>query len=142
MKPLRPSPQLHAELERCWPWLWASLCEFGPTHSKAQVLTRLLNYQAYLWPGKRCAIITELVDYPIGMRACNYWLQGGELEEIKTFHPAIEEWALACGCHQTTRRGREGWVRAMHGMQKGPTFSMKWLRAPPEQVQRARAARH
>src|SRR5215475_13192202 len=93
---------LRAEFERCWPWLWASLCEFGPTHNKEQVWRAIITGKAFLFPGKNCVVLGELIDHPIGMRSFNYWLQGGELAELLTLHPAIEEWARVRGCHRVT----------------------------------------
>jgi hypothetical protein len=89
---------------------------------------RLATRKAFLWPGKACAIVGEIIFHPIGMRSFNYWLQGGELKELLTFHPGIEQWARERGCHRATGYGREGWIRVMHGAwEKGPTMRIKWL---------------
>ncbi len=83
-------------------------------------------------------IVGEFIDHPIGFRAFNYWLQGGKnghLNELKDFHPEIEEWAKARGCHMVSGRGRDGWARAMDGdWQKGPTTRLKWLTDIPFRV--------
>lgn len=128
-----------AEFDRCWPWLWESLCAFGcPTHTKEQVWQRILTGKAFMWPGESSCIVVELIDYPIGWRACNYWLQGGDLKDLKTKHAAIEDWAQQAGCVQAKGGGREGWSRAMAGeWRKGPTTRIKWLGEPPAVVRRA-----
>ena len=132
--------ELRADFDRCWPWLWASLCTFGcPTHNKDQVWQRIVTGKAFLWPGRNCVVAVDLIDHPIGYRALNYWLQGGDdLAELKTLHPQIEEWAKQAGCAQVTGLGRDGWSRAMDGdWHKGPTTRMKWLGEPPAVVRRA-----
>lgn len=128
-----------AEFERCWPWLWGSLCRYGcPTHTKEQVWQRLVTGKAFMWPGKGCVVVGEVVQHPIGYCSFNYWLQGGDIKELKTFHPQIEDWAKQAGCAQVTGGGRDGWVRAMDGdWRKGPTSRMKWLGEPPAVVRRA-----
>ncbi len=127
------------EFDRCWPWLWASLCASGcPTHGKEDVWQRICTDRAFLWPGKACVVVGQLLDHPIGYRGFHYWLQGGDLDELLTLHPQIEEWAKGKGCVQITGRGREGWTRVMDGeWHKGPTPRFKWLGEIPPVVRRA-----
>jgi hypothetical protein len=127
------------EFDRCWPWLWESLCRYGPTHNREQVWFRICAGLAFFWPGCTCAIVGELIDHPIGFRSFNYWLQGGDLKELKTLHAPIETWAMARGCHRAMGKGRDGWVREMDGdWQKGPTSRTKWLTEPPAAVKWAK----
>jgi hypothetical protein len=141
LKPVGNVDDARAEFDRCWPWLWASLCEFGPTHNKEQVWFRLFTGKAFLWPGKRCVIVGEIIDWPIGLRDFNYWLQGGKLPELKTLHSGIEAWARTVkGCHRATGHGRDGWSRVMAGdWQVGTTSRIKWLAEPPLAVRQAGA---
>ena len=126
---------LRVEFDRCWPWLWESMCEFGPTHNKEQVWFRICLGKAFLWTGRSCAILGEFIDHPIGLRCFNYWLQGPDLDACKVLHAGIEDWAKTKGCHQATGKGRRGWVRAMDGdWQEGPTERKKWLIKSPPQV--------
>ena len=124
-----------AEFDRCWPLLWVSLCEFGPTHTKEQVWFRVSNGKAFLWPGRSCAVLGLIIDWPIGLRDFNYWLQGGDLKELLTLHDGIEEWAITRGCHRATGYGREGWAAVQNGpWRKFGAYRMKWLAEPPLQV--------
>jgi hypothetical protein len=124
--------EMRVEFERCWPWLWASLCQYGPTHNKEHVWMRLSTGKAFLWPSKQCAIVGELIDYPIGLRAFNYWLQGGKLTELQSMHVGIEAWAIAKGAKLGRGEGRDGWVEAMGpGWQKHATVRIKWLTDDP-----------
>ena len=128
LDPIGDLTQLRREYERCWPWLWESLCEFGPTHNKEQLWLRLASRKAFLWPGKSCAIVGEIIVYPIGLHCFNYWLQGGQLSELLTLHHGIEAWAKTRGCHQAVGYGRAGWQRVMAGdWRQGRTERTKFL---------------
>ena len=82
-------------------------------------------------------MVGEIIDYPIGLRVFYYWLQGGDIDELKTLWDGIEEWATTRGAHQARGIGRDGWSRAMNGKwRKGPTTRMKWLVEPPAHVVR------
>jgi hypothetical protein len=138
-KSIKDLVALRAEFDRCWPWLWESLCEFGPTHSKEQVWFRIASGKAFLWPGKVSVILGEFIDHPIGYRSFNYWLQGGvqgrSLKELLSMHPGIEAWADSQGCKRVMRSGREGWTQVMEGdWKKGPMPAWKWLGEPPMQA--------
>ena len=132
-------PGMKAEFDRCWPWLWASLCETGaPTHDKIHVWQRIVTGRAFLWPGKASVVLGEFIDHPIGFRSFNYWLQGGDIDELLSRHAEIEEWAVKSGCTQVTGFGRAGWSRVMAGeWRKAPTPRAKWLGAPPYVVRKA-----
>jgi hypothetical protein len=137
LEPVGNLDDARAEFDRCWPWLWASLCEFGPTHNKEQVWFRIYHGKAFLWAFERSTVLGEFVDWPIGFRDFNYWLQGGHLPELCTKHERIELWAMGKGCQRVTGRGRDGWVRAMEGeWRKGPTYRTKWLVPVPSCVTR------
>jgi hypothetical protein len=133
LEPLQDVDAARPEFDRVWPWLWASLCEFGPTHTKEQVWIRIYTGKAFLWTGSLCAVVGETIDWPIGFRDFNYWLQGGHFPQLHGMHAGIEAWAQHVkGCHRIAGRGRDGWVRAMDGdWRKGPTYRSKWLNKPP-----------
>ena len=144
VEPLKPYPladveALRREFDRCWDWLWAALCEFGPTHGKEQVWNVIIVERAYLWPASRCAILGEILHHPIGVSSFNYWLQGGDLVELLTLHAPIEAWAIAQGCHAALGFGRKGWIRKMAGdWHEVQTLRRKWLKPPPPEVSHAR----
>jgi hypothetical protein len=125
---LRDLKTLRSEFDRCWIWLAASLAEFGPpTHSKEQLWDRILIDKAYLWPGQGCVILGEIIDHPIGVSSFNYWLQGGELEELATMWAGVEAWAMSKGCSAALGSGRRGWLRVMPGWHELYTVRRKWL---------------
>ena len=104
------------------------MCEYFETHTREQVLQRIYDGRAHLWPSENCAVLGEIINYPIGIRGFNYWLQGPKLDELTAMHDGIEAWAKERGCMVATGLGRPGWARAMHGnWQKGPSTRLKWL---------------
>jgi hypothetical protein len=103
------------DFERTWPWLEASLNEFGATHTKEHIREAIHRNNAVLWPSENAVILTAMIFYPIGIKCCSVWLQGGELAELETMYPAIEKYARAQGCDWLIGWGRDGWVRAMPG---------------------------
>ncbi len=107
--------ELRAEFDRCWPWLDKSNNEFGPTHTKEQIWQRIVYSKAFLWPAPDAVILGEFVDHPIGDRSFRYWLQGGNLETLKTMWPGVEAWAIRHGCIWGLGDGREGWTSVMDG---------------------------
>ena len=115
------------EFERCWPWLDASLASFGRTHTKDQVWDMIFRGSAVLWPSENAVMTTTMVTYPIGIKACSVWLQGGELAELKTIYPVIEKYARAQGCDWLIGWGRDGWVKAMPGWESCGTRRRKVL---------------
>ncbi len=115
------------DFERCWPWLEASLAKFGTTHTKDQVRRTIERGQATLWPGDDAVILTNIINHPIGLRSCNVWLQGGDLEELKSMHPAVERHARYLLCDQMIAWGRDGWVRVMDGWESCGTRRRKQL---------------
>lgn len=111
-----------SEFDRCWPWLEKSL-EFAAfkhngkvwmTHHKEHVWFRILMGKSYFWPGKNCAILTEIHESPTGVKDHHTWLAGGDLKEIKAMMPDIERWGKEQGCHRQTGSGRRGWLRVFN----------------------------
>ena len=116
LEPIANLQEARLEFERCWPWLWKSLCEFGPTHNKEQVWGRIERQRAYLWTAPKAVIVGEFYYFPSGMRSFNYWLQGGTLAGCKAMHGGIEEWAAEQEpLDMYTGMGRRGWLKVMHG---------------------------
>ena len=100
--------------------------EFGATHTKDQVW-EAISRGAILWPGEHAVILTTIGTYPIGIRYCNVWLQGGNLTELAIMHHVIEKYARAQGCDWLIGWGRDGWLKAMPGWQSCGTRRRKIL---------------
>jgi hypothetical protein len=101
------------EWQRCRPWIEAALAT-SPTHELADVERALTRGAVQFWPGERCAVVTEITDFPQG-RMLNFWLLGGDLKELMRMRPHIEAWGRSQGCKWASGTGRRAWSRALRG---------------------------
>lgn len=104
----RPYGDLHLELERCAGWLKAALEYAGGSHEWDDVVRLVEEGDVQFWPGKAAAILTDIVDQP-RKRILNFWLAGGDIEELREMEKSICRWAKAVGCGGVTLHGRRGW---------------------------------
>lgn len=70
--------------------------------------------RARLWPLERSAVVTELLEYP-NLLACRVWLAGGDLYEIRSYLPALDNYARSMGCERIEVDGRRGWQKVLDG---------------------------
>jgi len=100
--------------ERCSPWLAAALERAEGTHTLDDVrdLIERGQGQYQFWPGRRAAVVTEIIPYP-RMWVLHFWLIGGDLEELMGMKPHIEAWGRAAGCTRARGTGRPGWERVL-----------------------------
>lgn len=89
-----------------------ALKQGGGTHSIADVMQRLRERKAECFPSpsRDSLIVTEVLQFP-QLRACNYWVVAGLLDEVAAMQPEIDAWARAEGCTVATATGRMGWLR-------------------------------
>jgi hypothetical protein len=94
------------------PRIEEALWRGGATHSFQDLARRVAERRAQWWqsPDERGVIITELLDYP-RLRAVNYWIAAGDLEQCALLVPKIEAWAIGEGCVRAIGQGRGGFVR-------------------------------
>jgi hypothetical protein len=120
---LTPSDETAAAAwRRCLPYVEAALARAGGTHEIEDVERLIGEGWAHFWPGRRCAVVTELYRYP-RLTACNLWLMGGELKELLALRPHIEDWARAQGCTRILGGGpRRGWARVLAPVGYKPEF--------------------
>lgn len=104
---------LRNDYERCWPWLAAALEHGGNTHGKEDLWHAIESGGAQLHPLRNGAIVTTIQTHPSGMKDANGWLAGGNLDEILTVIPLLEEWLRSEGCARVTLTGRKGWMRRL-----------------------------
>lgn len=115
--------QARAQFDRLWPHQQAALerAAFKQdgrvwlSHNEGHVWDRIISGRAFLWPGTESVIITEFYTTPTGLKSHHTWLAGGNLEEIVSMMPAIEDWGRKNGCHRQTGSGRRGWLRVFDG---------------------------
>jgi hypothetical protein len=102
---------LALEFDRCKPWIAAALEYAGGTHDIEHIREAVLRGDLQLWAGNGSAIVTEIENYP-RMRVLNFFLAGGNLEELELMTPGIEQWAKEkWGCSAAKLAGRQGWQR-------------------------------
>lgn len=98
------------EWNRCKQYLEPALEQAGDLFSMDDVWDLIVKNQAQFWPGKSCALVTEVKQYP-KKRLVNVWLGGGDLEELKVMANYVREYAKHAGCDAITIQGRPGWQR-------------------------------
>ena len=83
-----------------------------PLWTLDDVRIELEQGRAHLWVGERSAMVTTIVEFgPERIIEC--WLAGGDMTEILSITPIIEDHARRVGCTQAHVTGRKGWVRAL-----------------------------
>ena len=70
--------------------------------------------RAKLWPLERSAVVTQVCEYP-QHRAVRVWLAGGELDEIRRYLPALDNYARSVGCSRVEVVARKGWAKVLTG---------------------------
>lgn len=101
---------LDQHFDRVAPFLQAALdAEPIVTHHLEDVREAIADDRAQLWVTQNSAIVTEIKDYPSGVRIMHYWLSGGNLGEIIALLPVIEDYGRLAGCVGIDVRGRRGW---------------------------------
>lgn len=75
------------------------------------------NYQ--LWPGKKSAIITQVLSAE-GKNVLNILLCGGNMKELLHKLPQLEQFAKFCDCCSIIGGGRKGWIKVLkeHGFKQ------------------------
>lgn len=99
-----------AEFERCSPYIQAALKYSGGTHDLDDVRREIEQDRLQFWPGVNSAVVTEIQLYP-KLKACNFFLAGGNMEELRGMCQRIEQWSKSIGCTRMLISGRMGWVR-------------------------------
>ena len=72
------------------------------------------RHEKILWTGERSAVVLMFWDYPTH-RACVVQFAGGDLEEIQSLEPHLQQFARDCGATTLEMRGRKGWARSLPG---------------------------
>lgn len=100
-----------AEFGRCQHWLEDALKYNNTGQTLDDVKRGLLSGEYILWPGKNSAVVTEHYDAPTG-KFLNFFLAGGDIEELESMLKPIETWAKEFGVKKITLFGRRGWERS------------------------------
>lgn len=123
---LTPDPRVW---ERVAPWIADALATGGGTHELEDVHHAIRAGRMQLWAGERCALVTELVDYP-RLRAVRIFCAGGHLNDALAELLDMERRVVAFGKVNGATRceliGREGWKRVFGGKAGTETRVFMW----------------
>jgi hypothetical protein len=73
---------------------------------------QLASGDALLWPGKRSAAVTQILD----QKTLHVWLAGGSMAELREMEASAVDLARRLGCSGLTAEGREGWARVLRNL--------------------------
>lgn len=101
------------EFLRCKPWIKAALARDAiGTHDADDVWTLIEAGHAQIWPTPHAVMVTKIDRFPKAT-VLQWWLAGGNLNEILASEPRIRAWAKAQGCTFAAIAGRRGWARKL-----------------------------
>lgn len=106
--------EFDAEWERCKQYLIPALDESWTIEAVEQ---EIRANRAMFWPLEQSAGVTQIHEYPNG-RVLRIWLAGGELEEVRKYLPAMDNYARWQGCVAVEVEGRPGWEKVLPGYKK------------------------
>jgi hypothetical protein len=112
-----------AEFDRCRKYLEDALEYNNTGQTLDDVKAGLLSGEYILWPGENCAVVTEHFDGPTG-KFLNFFLAGGDLQELESMLAPIETWAKSAGVNKITLYGRRGWERTFL---KDAGYKTQWV---------------
>lgn len=118
-----PIRDFSTEWERCREYLAPAV---DPTWTLEAVELELRERRAVFWPMERSAVVTQVMQYPNG-RVLRIWLAGGDLDELRHFLPAADNYARSEGCVAVEIEGRLGWERVLPGYVKRRVVLVKEL---------------
>jgi hypothetical protein len=101
---------LNEHWTRCSTWLQNALDAAGNLATLDHVRSMVEENRAQFWPGRDCAVVTEVIDYP-AKKGLNLWLAGGAMDELLTMQPAIRAYAKQQKCDIILIQGRPGWQK-------------------------------
>lgn len=86
--------------------------------TEPEIIQDLLNNRATLWPGEKCAFITQLTHNEHG-KFLHVHLGGGDGREMLAMIAGMAAWGRAQGCQYASVNGRKGWKRKLreHGFE-------------------------
>jgi hypothetical protein len=116
-----------SEWIRCKPWIEAALEHCRGTHTMQDIEDGIEDGTYRFFSSPNSAVVARLIDYP-QKKALNYFLVGGNLEELKTHvEPYVTAWAKQQGVTIVTLVGRDGWIRTLAplGFVKGWSLAYK-----------------
>ena len=88
------------EWERCKPWLVKAM-KYQDTYTIDDIEDKIRNGIALLWPGKKSAMVTEIIPFP-QMLSMNILVFAGNFKEFEEMFKHIETFARESGVKRYT----------------------------------------
>jgi hypothetical protein len=104
-------PHWVKEFRRCEQWIEDALEYSHGTHNIQDIFEDVMNGRIEFWPGKNCALITQVTQYP-QKKMVHVFLAGGNISEIEEIEKHITIWAKQQGCTALSLAGRPGWTKS------------------------------
>jgi len=96
--------------EKVRPLILKALEVEGNVHSLSDILEKVRVGKLQLWYDDNSVLLTEVIIYP-NERILNFYLAGGDLDELKAMHDDILKEAGQMGIRRARITGRRGWSR-------------------------------
>jgi hypothetical protein len=108
--PIKKQPEeWEVQWQRCKPLLVKAM-KYQDTYTIEDIEDKIRSGIALLWPGKKSAMVTELIPFP-QMLSMNILVFGGNFEEFEEMLKHIEKFAKKAGIKRLYGGGRKGWIR-------------------------------
>lgn len=117
------------QFERCTPFIQRAVDRTDGLFHIDHVRVDIMNGHAQLFPAPNAALVTRIEIYPTGIKACNEWLAGGDMDELLKLEPEVAAWARdEIGCDRIYLAGRRGWERILKDYKASHTVLRKDLK--------------
>lgn len=118
--------------KRCRHWI-AAACEYANGAVTIEDIEEGIEAGRYhFWPGKKCAAITQLVEYPRATFLHVPFAGGDDIDELVAMVPSFMSWGKYLGASKVTLTGRAGWERVLKPSGWEKTAVCLSLPIPPE----------
>ena len=84
----------------------------GHTHTPQDVAHAVSEGRMQAWVNGESLVVTEVLEFPRA-KALNVFLAVGDLNEVMSMQPSIEEYGRQNGCVAMRMEGRRGWSRVL-----------------------------
>lgn len=98
--------------DELWRRLQRALDVAGNTHEPADVSAAVEQGRMQAWTAGDSLVVTEVLSYPQA-KALNVFLAVGNLDEVMSLQPDLEEFGRHHGCTVMRMEGRKGWSKVL-----------------------------
>lgn len=113
------------EFARVAPWLLAAIEYNGGEVSLSDVYDGIRSGEYILAAGEGAAIVLEPTQFVTGKRVMNFFLAGGNLDELREMEQRICAMARQDGFDSVAIFGRRGWLKRLDGYTEQAVYMEK-----------------